>query len=60
MNNNCISLIIFFDGANFAKTGKNGSQWAMFSMIEDLTLHGIQTLNQTFKIEVIGLSFVFL
>ena len=27
---------MFFDGANFAKSGKNGSIWAMFSMIIDL------------------------
>ena len=28
--------------------------------LKELTLHGIQTLNQTFKIEVIGLSFMFI
>ncbi len=31
-----ITLVLFFDGASFVKTGKSGNIWAVYGMITDL------------------------
>lgn len=36
LSKHTISLVLFYDGASLAKTGKNSSIWTMFSMILDL------------------------